>query len=90
MGKPGRLEFGADVVRIAAAIAPFATSPDFLKYPEEMKAKSLPNKILQHKHMWMAISAVHATRSFSPTLAENIMMCVAQKPFGGLEPRVGP
>lgn len=78
MAKSGAAGFSADVARIAAAVAPFATAPDWLKYTEDMAGKSLPNKILPHKEMWIAIAAVHETLAFTPKQAETIMLCVAR------------
>jgi hypothetical protein len=76
--KDSALEFPSDVAAIAAAIGPFAIAPDWLKYPEDMAARSIPSKILPHRLMWQAISKVHDSLAFNPKMAENIMMCVAR------------
>jgi hypothetical protein len=71
------MHFEPDVESIAKAIGPHALAPDWLKYPEEMSAKSIPAKILPHSQMWADIGQVHPTLAFSQVFAEKIMLCVA-------------
>jgi hypothetical protein len=55
----------SDSQGLADVLAPFATVPDFVVYPEDINAKADRSKILKHKALILAVRAQFPNLSFS-------------------------
>lgn len=72
-----RPRFAGNVDELAAALKPFASTPDFIKYAEELTAPLNVSRIVKSKLMWQAVYQLHPKLTFADKFMQQVFLMLA-------------